>query len=84
MYLFVGLGVILVLICGLLVVVYLFWYFDISFDGFWCIVEFDDEVVKFFGVGSWLSFVGIVILSIFIGLYIFMFIEVNYKVESEG
>ena len=80
----VGPGVILALTCGLPVVAYLSWHFDISLDGFRRTAESDDEAVKPLGAGSWLSLAGIAILSIFIGLHIFTSIEANYKAESEG
>ncbi len=80
----VGPAVILTLTCGLPVVAYLSWHFDISLDGIERTPEADGQALKPLGPGSWLGLGGIAVLCVFIGLHFFTAIEENYKAESEG
>lgn len=80
----VGPAVILTLTCGLPVIAYLSWHFDISLDGIHRTPPADGQTLKPLGPGSWLGLGGIGVLCVFIGLHFFTAIEADYKAASEG
>ncbi|GGF68126.1 hypothetical protein [Alteromonas lipolytica] len=80
----VGPTVILTLTCGLPIVAYLSWHFDISLEGIHRTAEVDGESLKPLGPGSWLGLAGIAVLCVFIGLHFFTNISQEYKAGQEG
>jgi len=82
-----GPGFLLVLICGLPVVAFLCWHFDISLDGISRtrgLGEADSEAPGPFGVLNWAGLAAIILLSVFAGVQLFDSIRDQRMAEQEG
>jgi TolB-like protein/Tfp pilus assembly protein PilF len=80
-------GVLLVLICGLPVVIYLCWHFDISLDGIRRTPgrrSSDELTPEPFGLLNWAGLAVIVFLSVFSGVHIFEAIRDERLAAQEG
>lgn len=84
---FFALGFLLFLVCGLPVVIYLSWHFEISLDGVArtpALGEDETLITEPFGALNWVGLTLIALLSLFVGVQAFESIRDQRLASSEG